>query len=94
MARATRGLLFLSLAIVLAAAILAGMNAGQYMLTLALGAITATVIGIGFMTQVKAAAPAKGSAIGAQRPVGGHREAAETPSSLPDPMAQDFEMPL
>ncbi len=94
MARATRGLLFLSLALVLGAAMLAGMSAGQYMLTLALGAITATVIGFGFMTQVKAAAPTKGSTIGAQRPVGGHREVIETPSSLPDPMAQDFEMPL
>ena len=94
MAGATRGILFLSLALVLAAAILAGISAGQYMLTLALGATTATVIGIGFMTQARGAEPTRGSVTGMQQHVGGTRDAVEAQASLPDPMAEDFEMPL
>ena len=94
MAQATRGLLFTAFAVVLCIAMVAGINSGEYMLTLATGAMMATVIGVGFMTQAGAAEQSKGTAVGVQKSSLGSSQPVESNDSLPDPMAQDFEMPL
>ncbi len=94
MAQATRGLLFTAFGLVLAVAMAAGINAGEYTLTLALGAMTATLIGIGFMMQAGSSQPSKTGGIGVQTSTTGVSQNIETETSLPDPMAQDFEMPL
>ncbi len=94
MAQATRGLLFTAFGLVLAVAMVAGINAGEYTLTLALGAMMATLIGIGFMMQAGSSQPTKTGALGVQTPATGKGQSLEAETSLPDPMAQDFEMPL
>jgi len=94
MAQATRGLLFTAFAGVLCVAMLAGINAGEYMLTLATGALMATAIGIVFMTQAGVEERSKGAVLSVQKSTLGPGQAVESSDSLPDPMAQDFEMPL
>jgi hypothetical protein len=94
MAQATRGLLFMAFVGVLGVAMFAGINSGEYMLTLATGALMATVIGIGFMTQAGTENQSKSTALGVQKSSIGSSQAIESNESLPDPMAQDFEMPL
>ena len=94
MAQATRGLLFTAFGLVLAVAMVAGINAGEYTLTLALGAMMATLIGIGFMMQAGSSQSSKTGGLGLQTSTTGMSQSIEAETSLPDPMAQDFEMPL
>lgn len=94
MAQATRGLLIAAFGAVLTGAMVAGINSGEYTLTLALGAMFATLIGIGLMLQAGATQRSKGSAVGVQKTSLRSTQSLDSSESLPDPMAQDFEMPL
>ena len=94
MAQATRGLLFTAFALVVGVAMMAGLNSGEYALTLALGAMLATLVGIGFMMQAGTSSPPKGIALSGTQPLVGNGQTMEVSDSLPDPMDQDFEMPL
>ena len=96
MAQATRGLLLTAYALVLVGAIIAGINSSEYTLTLALGVMLATVMGLGFMTQANTTERTERSLLGGNETVNhiSHPLDATEKESLPDPMAQDFEMPL
>ena len=94
MAQATRVLLITALGVVLAGAMVAGINSGEYTLTLALGVMFATLIGIGLIMQASATQRSKGSAVGVQKTSLTSMQSLDSSESLPDPMAQDFEMPL
>ena len=95
MSGATRPLLILGAGLVLLGAMVAGLFAGEYTLTLALGALTATLIGLVMMMQT-------GAEQSGQRVVSiDHESKAMSRNSemqgrdtLPDPMEQDFDMPL
>ena len=95
MSGATRPLLILGAGLVLLGAMVAGLVSGEYTLTLALGALTATFIGLVMLMQT-------GAEQSGQRVVSlDHESRAMSRNSetrdkddLPDPMDQDFDMPL
>lgn len=95
MSGATRPLLIIGVGLVLIGAMVAGLLAGEFTLTLALGALTATLIGVTMMMQT-------GAEQSGQRVVSlkqesramSHKSEGQGKDGLPDPMDQDFDMPL
>ena len=94
MAGRSRPLLFISIGAILSLAAFAGLESGEHSLTLAIGALIATIGGGAWMMLTN---PAESS----QRSLGHGREGTtalsesiESKADLPDPMAYDVDMPL
>ena len=95
MGGAARPLLFLGAGLVLMGGMAAGLFAGEYTLTLALGALTATLVGLAFMMQADTDITGHQRApLGQDARSGGQSSEMVNPASLPDPMDQNFDMPL
>ncbi len=94
MAGGTRPLLVIGGAAVLVLAGLAGINSGEYTLTLALGALLATGVGGVFVLYSGSPASNRRSLAVSKSAGQAGTSTPEDSSNLPDPLEQQIDMPL
>ena len=94
MAGRSRTVLTLGAALVLSLALLAGLESSEYTLTLAIGALFATLSGGAWLLLSSPAAGGQRS-ISPSYPAGGRTpDSLTSAENLPDPMDNDMDMPL
>ena len=94
MAGRSRPLLFISIGAILSLAAFAGLESGEHTLTLAIGALFATVGGGAWMMLNNPAESSQRSlGHGSEGPIA-MSETIEANAALPDPMAYDVDIPL